>query len=452
MGADWACDITGGYCQYCKINYNDGVVNMKEARLADTSQASGVAPTSIYNGGTTGTQLYYSYRGNYAQSACQYATYAGMGATKDCPQTVPGLCGGDYEWMPLGLASAIGTPYYNDANAQFAKTMRACAPAPANSLVRFMYHYSYPYFTQATGTLTRSSPHTLRNVICTPACYKNTPDATNTYCWKDQHEWKAPPASTADCKNADITKPYWNGSACVTPTSDGQCKVVDSTKPHYVSAAIGCVECTEDSHCSGATPYCDLGNYTCGGCKFIYQANTYFPTGDTCPTGQYCQHDVTQGTYQICNPGNTGTCKAIPAYETTVIDGVIWAAGKTNNGISNWSAWDICYKLGGAPATANDLCSSKSGLTCTTQLADDIKAAFYTNSTVKRGSSSFPALQNNPCYLTYFKYSSKESFSNTFGEYYPLCKNLPANTDELCAAVDNTKPVYDSTTGTCVEL
>ncbi len=69
------------------------------------------------------------------------------------------------------------------------------------------------------------------------------------------------------------------GTVCNTNSCVPGCSPTQPCPTGEQCVAQSCVECTVNSQCHGATPWCDTTNDTCVQC---------LPSNDNCPTGQYC--------------------------------------------------------------------------------------------------------------------------------------------------------------------
>ena len=161
---------------------------------------------------------------------------------------------------------------------------------------------------------------------CSPACTKDAPRCT------EQLTCGPCVTSAADCiAFADSTPVCASNGACVTCTSEDEslCTAQGTHCKVDPNPALSiCVACTDNSHCSAATPICGADN-TCHPCQ----------ASDPCGAGKFCEtasgsfqgqcvecskdevsNCLANGQQYVCN-GSTRTCDlSRPAHSQTLCD------------------------------------------------------------------------------------------------------------------------------------
>jgi len=212
---------------------------------------------------------------------------------------------------PTSICSNSNTCVQCTANTQCSRTTpicsgsNTCSVCTDSSVCSSLYSPSYPYCA-TTGSNTGACVRCTQNSHCsgtTPYC-----SSINTC------------VACAGDSNCNALAPYCStvNYVCTACTDSTVCATqYSSTLPYCAltgSNAGACVRCTQNSHCSGATPYCSSSN-TCVQCLTYTACAVATPecsssfTCTTCTSNTICSTRF-PGTQPYCatTGSNTGTC------------------------------------------------------------------------------------------------------------------------------------------------
>lgn len=121
------------------------------------------------------------------------------------------------------------------------------------------------------------------------------------------------PANASWNTASSITQ-TWNGSSW-TPSTAGTYNTTGSTtecryqcSSNFYWNNLACVQCTDNAHCGGGTPYCNMSTYTCVQCTQNSQCNT--GTGEVCLNNQCTNCVVQSWNFSNTSTGRTGTIQS----------------------------------------------------------------------------------------------------------------------------------------------
>lgn len=131
----------------------------------------------------------------------------------------------------------------------------------------------------------------------------------------------------------------WNGSSWTPATTGSYNETPSSIECRYKCSSnlywngSSCVQCTENGHCGGGTPYCNMSTYICVQCTQNSECNT--GAGEVCLSNQCKVCTVQTWTFSNTTTGRTGTIQTwtVPTEGTYRITAYGAQGGHTSGGL-----------------------------------------------------------------------------------------------------------------------